>query len=524
MARSLYRAYLYVVAIGMLVFAAVALYLVLYVLLRQTSLSGTYAAPLTRNEAVQSLIFGALAWIIAGSLGGFHYERIRKDMRRFPDARESAVRSFFLNFCEAIASLVAVIATVNFVTQLAGDVSTGTDVSTLAVALTAVAVTAALELERRRGRPHHGVALTMQRLHEYGAPLILLLFVAAPAWQQAISRTTLTLSAQGDARALCDTYGACPPVYHPVFLWIAAALVSLGIAWYATLVYRDTRSNIRQIAHLASAAYGFIWLVIGVQSGVELALRGMFGVSVQSASIADMTGQLGFGALAALAYGLWLRQEAAALPMGAGALELSEEAMASVTLAVPFYWGAGLALRYLFETNVANGADLTRADLAFALSLLATGVFYIPLALTTRRRTQRLQSTGPRRVMTLSLLAAGVITAAVGVVVALYALGTKLLGSPIALWQQTARTGAVVLVVGAALVGVYRWVADRERAFGPVHLLPAAPVAPVAPVAPAAAPAQPHDEVDEVLDEFAAGQLSHDTAAERLRELTHAGH
>lgn len=517
MTRTLYRAYLYVVTVGMLIFAAVGLYLILDALLRQTSLAGPFAAPMTRPEAVQSMTFGALAWLIAGALGGFHYWLIRRDMRKYPEAGESAVRSLFLNGNEAIAAIVAVIAAVAFTSQLATDVSQGIDVSTLSVAVTALTMTTVLELERRRARPARGAALVFQRLHEYGAPLVLLLFVATSAWQQAISRTTLKLIATGDPESLCNQYGACPPVYRLGFLWLAAALVSLGLAWYALLVWRDTHSSIRQFLHLAAFGFGIIFLTIGVQGGLELALRGVFNLGVQRASVADMVGSLGFGLLAAVAVGLWLRQEADDLPMGSGAVGLSAQAIASAVLAVPFWWGAGMTLRYLVERSVPAGAALTRSDLAFALSLLVAGVFYAPLALDLRRRTELRHIAGPRRALTLGLLAAGVIAGAVGIVTALYAVGTKLLGSPLASWQGTARTGTVVLIVGAGLAALYVWRAIQEHAFGPIQLHPAPHVA------PPLTPAQPHDAIDVVLDEFAAGELTHENAADRLRELTHVG-
>lgn len=518
MARSLYRSYLYIVTLGMLIFAAVGLFLVLDILLQQTPLRGTLAVPPTRTDVVQRLTFGAIAWLIAAGLGGFHYLLIRRDMRIDPRAGESAVRAFFLNASEAIAALVFVNLAVSVTSQIAYGLSADGGVATpLAVTLAALAVTAVLEWERRRALPTVGVALVYQRLHEYGVPVILLLFTATSAWQQAISDTTLRLTGGAAPAYSCGPYGVCAPPNYPVFFWLAALLVSLAWMWYALLVRRDTHSGIRQVLHLAGFGYGVIWLTIGIQRGVELALRSGFNLTVRTPSIADMAAALGFGAVVALAYGIWLRTEAARLPMGARAVGLSVEALASAILAVPFWWGAGLTVRYLVETNVPAGASLTPEDLAFALALLITGVLYAALALDLLRRTRVVQITGPRRALVLGLFAAGTITGAVGAAVTLYALGTNLLGSPLTNWQEVARAGGVTLATGVALAGLYGWRATQEHTFSPMRQRPAPASGPAAPPR-----ALPHDAIDDVLDEFAAGKLTHDTAADRLRELTHA--
>jgi hypothetical protein len=516
MARPLYRSYLYTVTLGMLIFAAVGLFLVLDVLLQQTALRGSFAVPPTRNDIVQRLTFGVVAWLIAAGLGGLHYSLIRRDMQADCKAGEGSVRAFFLNAAEAIAALVVVNLAVNVASQLVFGMSAGGGVATpLANAIAALAVTTALERERRRVHPAAGAALVFQRLHEYGVPLIFLLFTATSVWQQAIYDTTLRLTGGAESAYQCSPYGTCTPPNYPVFFWIAALLVSSAWAWYALLVRRDAHSGIRQVLHLAGFLYGIIWLTIGVQRGLELALRSGFNLTLRTPSIADMAAALSFGALVTLAYGIWLRSEADDLPMGAGAVGLSAEAITSAVLAVPCWWGVALTARYLIETNVPAGASLARDDLALALALLFTGVLYAAPAWDLLRRTVAEQIMGPRRALVLALLAAGTITSAVGAAITLYSLGTNLLGSPLTNWQEAARTGAVTLVTGAALAGLYVWRAMREHAFGPIHLHPAPATS------PAATPAPPHDAIDDVLDEFAAGRLTHDDAADRLRELTH---
>jgi hypothetical protein len=159
-ARPLYRSYLYTVTLGMLIFAAVGLFLALDVLLQQTALRGSFAVPPTRNDVVQRLTFGVVAWLIAAGLGGFHYSLIRRDMQADCKAGEGSVRAFFLNAAEAIAALVVVNVAVNVASQLVFGLSAGGGGGAapptppppppLAIAIAALAVTAALEWERRR--------------------------------------------------------------------------------------------------------------------------------------------------------------------------------------------------------------------------------------------------------------------------------------------------------------------------------------------------------------------------------------
>jgi hypothetical protein len=522
MSRSLYRCYLYFVALFMLFYLSTGLYQILDILLQQTSLRGPGSLPPTRADAVRLLTAAGIALFIGGGIGGLHYWLIQRDRRNDPHAGESGARSFFLNGGEAIAAMVFIVQVVGFVSQYGYAPSTSVNVATpLGIAITALVVVGVLERERRSALPTAGAALTFQRLHEYGVPFLVLLFVVTPTWRQAITEVASSVVVRDVSNQPCDQTGACVPVHQPVFFWLAALLAVLSLLWFAWLARRDARSRIRQFLHLASFAYGAIWFAAGLRSGVEHALRVVLGVSASRASAVEVITSVVFGLLVALAFGLWLRREAVNLPMGAGAIALSVEAITCLIFAVPFWLGAGATLYDLVESIVPAGASVSRADLALALSLLGMGVIYVVVARDLARRTHLLRIAGPNRAVTLALLAAGTLTTAIGGAATLYILVTNLLLPASANWQAQARTSAVALIVGASLVALYVWRGRREGAFAPIHLRPAPALTPAIAPAEPSEPSEPTDAITAVLDQFAAGKLTRDEAASHLRALTH---
>ncbi len=102
MARNLYRFYLYIIFIGMLILAATGLGMLLQPLLALTPLHGGDSIPASA-VIVQAAVFAVVAWFIALALGGSHYWLIRRDMRADPAAGSSGVRAFFLNATEAVS-------------------------------------------------------------------------------------------------------------------------------------------------------------------------------------------------------------------------------------------------------------------------------------------------------------------------------------------------------------------------------------------------------------------------------------
>lgn len=199
--------------------------------------------------------------------------------------------------------------------------------------------------------------------------------------------------------------------------------------------------------------------------------------------------------------------------MRADGIMLSAEALTCLVFAVPFWWGAALALYDLVETHVPAGASVTHGNFALALSLLIVGLLYALFALDLDRRTERIAFPGPRRALTLALLAAGTLTTTASVAATFYILASNLLLRPAASWKHSARTALVILIVGASLAGLYAWRGTREGAFSGLgrHREPGSTAEGVT--------AAPKDEITAVLDEFAAGALSREEAASRLRLL-----
>jgi hypothetical protein len=521
MGRSLYRLYLYLVSTAALLFAAVGANSLLSALFAFTALRGTSRGAPTHQELVQSTVLAVVLWVIAGVLGGVHYWLIRRDLRSDPAAGGGGIRAFFLNFVEAGAVVTAFSAAAAAFTTLAYSAPYGGyDASgQVALALSALGVAAVLEWERRRTRTAPGVARVFERLHLYGVPLIVVVFSGIGTWQSAIRESVGALLFRAGQYPLCPSpltkpgsvdypTGPCYGAPNLALLWSAAVVLALVWAGYILLARGDTGSGLRQVLHLIGFTIGLIFSLVGVVLGLQLGIRGLMGTPIVPTDLVtsyDFLSPLLVGVAVLAAYGLWLRAEAATLPMGAPAAVLTVEAVAAGVLSVPFWWGAGLALHNAVERAVATVPPSTN-DWAMAWALLLTGLASVPLVLDLQRRTAQTGISGPHRGLVLGLLAAGAVTAATGAVIALYALGTEVLGAGLDNWQGTARTGVVVLVDGAVVVGLYLWLGLRLRYFRAPQ-----------PVAPAAAP----DSIEAVLDAYATGRLSRAAATKRILELTH---
>src|SRR5215813_10090602 len=101
MTRNLYRAYLYIVCIALLIVVAFTVNGLLSDVLSQTPLRGDFEEPASPARVAQSLIFTIVAFIVAGLIGGVHYWLLRRDMRADPAAGGGGVRAFFLNVSAA---------------------------------------------------------------------------------------------------------------------------------------------------------------------------------------------------------------------------------------------------------------------------------------------------------------------------------------------------------------------------------------------------------------------------------------
>ncbi|HEU5438492.1 MAG TPA: hypothetical protein VFU88_04305 [Ktedonobacterales bacterium] len=543
MPRQLYRVYLYVVSIALLIFGAIALAMLLDTMLAYTPLRGSFRAAPGQNELVQRVIFAVVAWLIVAVLGGLHYRLIRQDIVSHPPAAGGGVRSFFLNIPEAVAVLIGVFAVSGGFSTLAARDPFGTpDAATpFAVGIAALLVAVLLESERRRSVPAAGAPMVFQRLHVFGVPFVVLFAAAVTAWGTAMRATVAALLMQAnvynpldpDACAI-SPFGPGKEIVGPCalpnvgFLWLAVLVMVAAVAVYVLLARDDARSIIRTVAHLASLALGLVLVVIGLNQGVELLLRGTFGVPVGWGDVAhpwnasyDFISPLTLGALVTTVYALWLRAERALSPLGTDGTLRTMEALAAVVFAVPFWWGLGRLLYAGFDWLGLGGALAPfPADWAAALATLIAGLAYVPLSVLLLRRGA--EAGAPRRGYILALLAGGVVTGAAGLAVTLYTLATAALGVPLDNWQQAARAGTAALLVGLAITGIYGWIALREHTIEPLFARRAAAPFAVTPQAEAGGQALLPGTIEQVLDAFAAHKLTRDEAAERIRELTHA--
>lgn len=550
MARQLYRVYLYVVSIALLILVAVGLAILLNTLFASTSLRGSYRAAPGQREIVQSVVFAITAWIIAAALGALHLRLIRRDLAEFPDAARGGVRAFFLNFTAAIGTIVAVVAGAGAFSSLANDnqgFMSGDSAGPFALAIAAALVVVALELEQRRYPPTSGAATIFRRLHLFGIPLVLLVITTLTFWNEAV-RTSLA-----SVLISTNTYSPLDPnacnasqfypgpidgpcgLTHAGFLWLATLVPIAVIALYAYTARDDRHSLIRMVTHIGSFALGVGALLFGLVLGLELLLRAIFGVSVTWRDVAhpwaaayDFISPLTIGLLIVVAYGLWLRAERADLPAGAQITSLVTEAVTAVLFAAAFWWGVGRVAYTLFQWMGGSGERFAESW-AGAIALAAAGIVYIPLGVHLRIVTRQSGRNAPRRGFILALLAGGIITGAVGLTMTLYALGTSLLGAPLTDWQQTVQAGLSALLVGVILVVSYGWIALQERSLGSLfkRLREATSIPPAAAPAQAAVSretvtADVTAEIERILADFEAHRISLPEASARLRALVEA--
>lgn len=550
MVRQLYRMYLYIVSIALLVLAAVGLAVLLNTIFSYTPLRGAYRAAPTQPELVQSIVFAVTAWIIAAALGALHLRLIRRDIALYPEAGSGAVRAFFLNAFEAIAAFVTVFTGSATFSALAyaGPYNYGDNTVQPSAAIAALLMTAALEMERRRIAVAPGAATVFQRLHLFGVPVILLAITVLGSWNAAMQTTQQDLLIRTNIYSPLDP-NACGPgvdgpvngvcsLPNPLFLWLAVLVPIAAIAFYAFVARRDLRSLIRMVAHIVSLCVGIGALIVGVVRGVELLLRAMFGVAVQWSDVAhpwnaqyDFLSPLSIGVLVVVVYGLWLRAERDYLPPGAQITQLVTEAVAAVIFAVAFWWGVGRVAYTAFQLFGNSTGGSLGPQWAAALALVVGGLAYIPLAVHLRVSTAEDEHSAPRRGFILALLAGGIVTGAVGLTMTLYAVGTNLLGAPLGDWQQTVRAGLAALVVGVILVVSYGWTALQEHSieslFRRLKEATALPKAPAAPTQPQrAAPEVPEAvgditaKIEDILKQYGEHTISLKDATERIKALS----
>lgn len=516
MARHLYRFYLYFVMLAMLIFASVAAVQLLQPLLALTPLRGDYGSPPSNQVLVQAIVFAVVTWLIAGAVGGVHYWLIRRDMQRDPAAGGSAIRAFFLNMTELIVAPSAIgVFAFGVLNQLghmpANDISFAGSIAIVLLALFAF-----LEWERQRALAAPGAAMAFQRLHLYGVQLILLVQFTV-AWLD-LTRWLLDAGIFGGFTSgvvPCGGFTGCPTVN---LLSLAVSTLWLLLCWigYGSFNRHDSPSRLRQILHFGSFAYGVVFLLMGVATGIDLLMKLMLGVSISGADIVNPSATPNFvasitvGLLVMGVYVCWLWISAERQPEQQATTRAVATAILTALLAAWFWWGIGSTLLASIESLLPAGNVPLPKDWAAALAAIISGLAYLPLAFSLQRWSTRKPAVAamPRRGFLFALLGGGTLAGAIGSAVALYALGTALLGSPLDNWVHIARVGLSAGIIGASVVGISLGLALREHIFTGLRR-PAIP-----------SPAVEQLTIEAVVDDLLAHRITRETATTRLHALS----
>ncbi len=528
MVRNLYRVYLYAVCVILLISATVVTAVSLGLLLSTTPLAGPYNSPPDRSQVVQAVVAFAVVWLVTLGLGGLHLWLIRRDMATDPAAGGGAVRSYFLNVTELFAGLIAIGIAAVGIAQL-GD-RYGSSTYSFSVALSTAGLFALLEWERRRTRATTRGAVALQRLHQFGAQLVIVL-IAATLWIQAVQDVVLTVLVRSGTYNPCADYPAgisCDPgTYYPLrqtaAQWGAALFLAACWAGYTAFSRNDRHSRLRQVTHLLAFGFGLGFVLSGCRGIFEAVLRQAVGRPFPSNDFAygvpTIVGALVFGLVVVLAYRWLYAREAADLPSGVPAAGLIQWALAGVIFAYPFWVGVQSLLINVIERVVPGGSRPLAENFAQAGALLLTGLPFIFVVLRLNTWTRQTGVTWPNRIFVLVLLAGGVIAGAGGLIVALQALLSAMLGAPPDNWQQTARAGLVTLLVGGTMVAIFATLAVRNRYLGarpePKPVEPELVAANTQPVAEGAV--APYETLEGMLDALLAGRMTRDEAAARIR-------
>ena len=549
MSRGLYRFYLYFVAISLAESIVVSLGALLYQAILFTPLSGRSVEsqpylnpPLDTTALNQALIQFIVTLLIAGGFGALHYWLIRRDSASDPNANESGVRSFLLNWYLAEATLTAIIAGVIALEQVGQRYNSNLALP-LSIALAALVFALALEFERRRLTPTRGAALVFERLRRHGVPFIILLSVVV---------FTLYYGAYQLERVIGHQLGTyvcsspLDPTFYPTCVGdeVTGALLGAVVAvapwlWLLWLGRRDARSQMRQVFLLLGWVIGgMIFLTIALQEAIEYGLR----LATPDGDVSkpgyfnqfDFAPSVVVGVVALAVYG-WILLTRAEGAMSRETIRLTLRALAGLVLAAPFWYGVYSAL--LLVAGMIGPSPQTPFLTAWdhPVALMIAGVAYIPLAFWLGAGSRAWAINGPRRGFVLGLLAAGALVTASAAVSLLYALLTGLLSVAQPDSLAMARSAGAALLTGLTLGGLYLAIAVRERQFAGASRAPeaappvAAPVAPATPDTPTApmtpsAPAAPAAAgLDEALAQLESGLISREAAAARIRELARAG-
>jgi len=539
MLHGLYRVYLYIVYIAMLIFAAIGLGMFLQTILAQTIFRDPYNVP-TNADVVQSGTFAVVSWLIAALVGGLHYWLIRRDMRSDSAAKGGAVREFFLNFAEILTLPLAVGIGSSTISMLGESFSNVSGIAAFTIA--ALALWAWLDWERRRTQPNAGAAIVFQRIHLYGVQLILL-FILSANWIPTVGRLVdgLFYGGRGSDTPSCVGFTVCQQGPNLLSLAASTLFIVLFWLWYGYLSHNDTSSLFRRVFHFISYGFGFIFVLTGVYRIFTLLLLTILKVSLTASEISgpgaqyDIISPLSLGLVTIGVYLFWLRRTTLLYPAEKVLTNLTIQAITAAIMAATFWGGCALLLLNVIEKIAPSSTPLTTESWAYAIALMLTGVGYILLDILLRRRSSQSTISLPLRGFVFALLGASILAIAIGGAIALYAYSTAALGSPLDNWQYTAHTGLAVFIIGVIVAAIYLLTSIRSGLFArqPKTLQPPAPMQPAAeiatitelpanPIAPSVAPL-PEDirssAIGNVLDDLLAGTISRDEAIARIEQL-----
>ncbi|MEO8972911.1 MAG: DUF5671 domain-containing protein [Ktedonobacteraceae bacterium] len=540
MLHGLYRVYLYIVYIAMLIFAAIGLGMFLQTILAQTLFQDPYNV-LTSANVVQSGTFAVVSLLIAALVGGLHYWLIRRDMRNDPTASGGAVRAFFLNFTEILTLPLAVGIGAFTISQLGQAFSSVSGLA--AFTISSLALWVWLDWERRRTQPNSGAANVFQRIHLYGTQLILL-FILSTNWIPNVGQLvdSLFYGGKGSGTPTCVGFTVCPQGPNLLSLAASTLFIALFWLWYGYLSRNDTASLFRRVFHFIGYGFGFIFVLTGVYRIFTLLLLIVLKVPLTPGEISgsgaqyDIISPLSLGLITGGVYFLWLRRTVKLHPSTKVSITLSMQAITSALMGFVFWWGCGLLLLNILEKIAPSNTPLTTESWAYAIAFILTGAGYIPLDILLRRRSTQTTSSLPLRGFVFALLGSSILAIAIGGAVALYAYSTSILGSPLDNWLYTAHIGLATFITGVIVAALYLWTGVHGGIFAR-HSQPTQPVAgtttePVAPVVPSFAPSitttpakplSPTVPVDthsstigNILDDLLAGTISRDEALARI--------
>ena len=372
--------------------------------------------------------------------------------------------------------------------------------------------------------------MTFQRLHLYGVQLILLI-VLSFSWNNTAFQLgdAFIFNGQVTGTVACGGFTGCPTTN---LLALVLSLLWLVAFWigYGLFTRNDSASLLRSILHFASFAYGVGLILYGISRAIEFGIQSLFNVTLSASDFLNnynFVSLISLGLLVTAVYALWLRITARHDPSGQGWITTTiiGEAIITVLLAAAFWWGIALVFFSLFQmlASVTTGSR----DWSPALALIITGIAYIPLDFNLHQRFKHdALAADPRRGFVFAMLAGGILSTAIGGAVALYSLGTDVLGSPFENWQQVARAGAATCVVGLIILAVYFLIARREDLFSGLTKRPATEEMPSSiefepeqNVSTSNVPDEVLHNIDMVLDDLLAGKITRDEAAMRIQGM-----